>query len=625
MSVASTQAQKKIDLKILVVTDTAAVPLADGKFAQHTNTKAFAAAAEEAFVPFEVVDLDKEHRIDEAFLTTENGQHARFQAVVLPSRKPDKLTEAERTALDKFEKDFKIREFDAQEVPSTAIGLQSGVGGSLDGITASVRANGVGEPFSYLRGKLRFDPGSWGVLVAPDSSQQSRFTTHVAAPADSDNVLLGVFKDSEDRERMVLTASMNEYQFQFQALFPGILNWLTYGVHVGTERHYFAVHVDDVFMSDFRWSDEHQCISGHPGCDAPVSEIVMTADDARFLVGWQNTSLINPDQFKLDLVFNGQYHRNAGEFAADLDLAPEERAKWEDRLQMGQTLIDNRESFGWINHTYTHADLNPPADEDTIAGEITDNQTFATDFLSPTTALRYAANELVTGVHSGLSNGEDIEDNKNIGAALLRGGIQWIATDNSREKVQRKIGISEALTVPRFPMNLFADVGRKDEAVLRYNSIHKPNPPVTDYDTGILEGEEIRTLQHILQNSPRPHYAHQNNLAEDRLLYEVVDRVLTRYRETFAESAGLVNATMKQFGEEMTKQQDWRAVTAPTAYITNGMVVVPAADGVRAFPLTFPTGMELEGLTPYADSNTGWHSLNATAQIPLSSSVEYPR
>ncbi|NEB06965.1 hypothetical protein G3I78_49330, partial [Streptomyces sp. SID13726] len=130
-------------------------------------------------------------------------------------------------------------------------------------------------------------------------------------------------------------------------------------------------------------------------------------------------------------------------------------------------------------------------------------------------------------------------DNPNLAGALADNGIQWTASDNSREPQQRSAG-SSTLTVPRYPMNVYYNTGTKAEMADEYNWIYasaadgssgicENNPTSTclpgplDTATGYLSyivPQEARTaLGHAISGDPRPHYAHQSNLPQDRTLY----------------------------------------------------------------------------------------------------------
>ena len=71
----------------------------------------------------------------------------------------------------------------------------------------------------------------------------------------------------------------------------------------------------------------------------------------------------------------------------------------------------------------------------------------------------------MTGEHSGLHNAA-------MPAAINQTGIRWIAADNSREPAPYAIG--QATTVPRYPSNVYYNVGTMAEQLDEYNYIYLP-------------------------------------------------------------------------------------------------------------------------------------------------------
>jgi hypothetical protein len=172
-------------------------------------------------------------------------------------------------------------------------------------------------------------------------------------------------------------------------------------------------------------------------------------------------------------------------------------------------------------------------------------------------------------------------------------------------------------------MNLFYDVGTKAEALSRYAALHKRS--VTDYDREILEPEVAFTLQHVLSNSPLPHYAHQSNLAEEQLLYPIVDGVLRQYRATFASSVPLKNATMEELGTELQKQTSWTdagSAQVTAAYVRGDQVIITVRGEVDV-PLTLPAGASASGLEAYGAVQTGWHGVAQSESIQLPAAPGY--
>jgi hypothetical protein len=612
------------------------------------------AGLDEALVPCTEVDLTDSNRplIDDAFLAESLGtaqRMAKFQAVVLPSEAPPQLMEAELAALARFEREFGIRQFSSYVYPSPAVGLhaphEGGYDGSLDGVTAYVTEEGKADAFPYLRGPVPFDDldaqqtEATGYLAQPlpaDPSQGRSFRPLVTAPIPgADNkrgVLLGVYTDN-GREQLVMTAAVNAYQFQQQLLMPGIVHWLTRGVHLGTERNFFSVHIDDVFLPNARWSTSERCTIGAT-CqpDAPSPKILMSEDDVDFLEAWQTQY-----GMKLDLLFNGSGYDRAVAMGA---------------FPLGAQLLAKRTAFRWLSHTYNHLYLgcnedfsaDPVRCKTDAKGEvswasyqdvyeqITKNQDFA-----QRRGIDIDPHELVTGEHSGLRRAPlEPSDNPHLARALTNAGILWLGSDSSREWSLRRLG--SALTSPRYPMNVYYDAATVDETVDQYNFIYTsaanggsgqcerdptstciaPLDPATGFDAYIVPSDAHAMLMHVVANSPRAHFAHQANLAEDRVIYPFIERVLHDYRAAFATNADIVNASLSELGAELRNQQRWASSHADvSAYIQGDQLFIQRADAAtEQVPLTLPaaSGAPITSpLHPYGGQLTGWMPVGDTA------------
>ena len=254
---------RRVDLQFLVVKGGA----------EDFGTPMVRAGLDEGLVPYTVLDLTAKGRpqLDESFLvdtSVSNVRRARFQAVVLPSDRPVGLSDTELAALARFEREFHVRQLDAYVSPSAAVGLgPATASGTLDGATATVTAAGSAAAFAYLKAPVQFEDlvpslhETYGYLATPTAARDGQsFTPFVEAtlPGGGRGTILGAYNDA-GREELVLMVSMNQTQLAQQLLFPGIVNWLSQGVHLGRERVYLAMHVDDVFQDNGRWSPERHC------------------------------------------------------------------------------------------------------------------------------------------------------------------------------------------------------------------------------------------------------------------------------------------------------------------------------------------------------------------------------
>jgi hypothetical protein len=634
-------ADQRIDLKVLVVTDGG------------PSVSAIEDRLEVEGVPHRTVDLNDTNRpvIDTAFLqdTVSGAPRAKYQGVVLPNANPF-TNPAEMTAISGFETRFGIRQVDAFVFPNVAVGMNApGFAGPIDGTTANLSAAGVSGPFRYLKGPVRFEDNSpsvsesWAYLASPlPDTPSTRFEPYLTATAEGTSGTLAGVYTHDGRSEMALTFAYNSAQWQFRTIGHGIITWLTKGVHLGHSRNYFAVHVDDILLPDARWDTTHNCTPGED-CPAGVTtpDVRMTPADVTETVNWQQRS-----GFALDMYYN----------AAGSDEAIAQNGS--DPLTT--SLLANKARFRWANHTYEHLYLGCVQDTTVIpwrcatdaAGNVlyvskTDikDQISRNRSWAQSKGLSVPADELVTGEHSGLKIlPQQPADNPNLAPALDETGVKWIGSDASRDKGQRPLG--GALTVPRYPMSVFFNTGTKQEMADEYNWIYtsradggsgicednpatvtciQPIDTTTGYDNHIIPVDAPITLSHIVGNDPRPHYVHQTNLAEDRILYPMLDRILADYRTAYAANTPVVNQRMSALGAELKRQVTWRTVKNDvTAYVRSGKVTVQRPSGVSV-PLTVPEGTRdcsgllgcLLGGSVYGQTYSGERSAYLTATVTL--------
>ncbi len=527
-------------------------------------------------------------------------------------------------------------------------------------MTATATTAGKASGFGYLRGSLRiddFDPAvseSYGYLALPlpaDTTTGRSFeplvTTSIPATGEQAPIL-GVYRDN-GREELVSTFVYNGDQEHFLTLAHGMVTWLTRGIHLGHYRQYFSVHIDDVLLPNDRWSTEADCTAGadcNPNRDpavAPYNEpIRMTGADAAYLESWQRAR-----GFKLDLAYNAQ--------------GSAEAIAQKGRDELTDALLARKAEFRWINHTYGHEYLGCVKDysvrpwrctTDPVSGaivyvgkakiknEITRDVSWAT-----TRGIPVDKAELVTGEHSGLRALPQMQqDNPNFGPALTETGVTTTASDASREPLPRAVGA--ARTLPRYPMNIFYNVGTAAEEVDEYNWIYtsranggsglcednpatstciEPLDPATAFRSHIVPLETRIAMRHVLSVDPRPHYAHQSNLAEERILYPVVDEVLAEQRVTFAANTPVVNPRMREAAVALDNQQAWAAnKTKVTAYVSNGVVSVVNNTGAQLVPITLPSGSLNASGTAFGSAYAGersswvkiWQSSTETFRLP---------
>lgn len=615
-------ATQRIDLRVLVLDD--GTPW----------IAAIAGELEVEGVPFTTVQLGQPDRpsVTDTFLSTTD--HANFQAVVAPSADSALLTSAEWQSIHAFEATFSIREVDAYNWPSAAVGLSfPSYLGSMDAMVGTASAVARQSGFQYLDGPVPFGVGSYGYLAAPLTATSvpalapgDTFTTFlgITAPDGTATSAMGVYTH-DGLEQMVITTSFAFTQLQFKTVGHGLVTWMTRGVHLGYQRNYLTFHVDDAFSEDALWDSVHHCTPGED-CprDAngvslyPESTVRMTADDVTYAVAWQRAQ-----QYTLTLAFNGR-----GIAAGD---------------PLTTAFQSNASAFRWLNHGLSHIFQGCVQDftvvpwvcatdtagevqwtpQATIAAEITDNIVAGRSI-----GLPFDATEYLSGEHSGLRQApQQMVDNPNFGAALAATGVRTIGADASRESAGRSVGT--ALTVPRHPTALYYNTSTAAAAVDEYNWLYTsrvdggggycddnpatatciaPLDPATGFAGYIVPTDAAYDLGFVLSNDPRPFYAHTSNLTGDRLLYPLLDTMLFGYRATHATNAPVVNLTLTQAATALQRQATWASDRdVVTAYTDGNLVTIVNPTG-HPVPVTLPTNSSVAGaqLQSYGGELSAW-------------------
>ncbi|MFF1794488.1 hypothetical protein ACFVXQ_09700 [Kitasatospora sp. NPDC058263] len=655
-------AAPRIDLTVLVISDGGPA------------SAAIAAELKSQGTPYKLVDLNDAGRpvINAAFLSDSlNGQpRGKFQGIVLPNDNPFAAGSAEMAAIAAYEAAFGVRQVDAYTYARPEVGLNyaadPGYMGSLDGFQGQVSTAGLAGPFGYLKGSVPFednDPAvgeSYGFLATPLTTLPAgaSFTPLVETTIPGTTTkgsLVGEYSH-DGRKELVVTFVYNQYQQQYRLLARGIVDWITQGVHLGYDRNYFAAHVDDVFLADDRWDTVLKCTPGDvtcpPGTPETADPIRMTVADAQYAKQWQTAN-----NFTMDMVFNGG---GSEDWKADHSVTTD---------PVVDQMVADQTSYRWVNHTYTHPYLGCLQDVSVVPWKCTKDTAGNTVWVDQATITSQIKNnidwaaarnlhidktELVTGEHSGLLTApQETSDNPYLAPSLVANGVKWTASDASRETGQRAVG-SSVLTVPRYPMNVFYNAATAKEETDEYNWIYTsvanggsgvcennanstclPTPldVNTGYQSYIVPLEARIDLGHVLSNDPRPHFIHQSNLSEDRIVYPVLEKVLSTYRALHADNAPIVNLAQKDLGAEFQRRAAWNAALTAgqvTAYRVGDTVTVSAPAGVLV-QATMPTGTTQKLAigsgafgTAYAGTLSGWvkpGALQSSVQLKLAAAV----
>jgi hypothetical protein len=576
----------RIEMRILLLGESGTEP----------GYETWATSLARASVPFDAIALaDQPSRLS---IVRPDGT-VRYQALILAK---DGLLESaldpeQRAALDGLECDPGLRRLTAYAYPGPSHGLTPPIwSGRLDNITACLTERGL-EVFPYLRGSLPIDPGTWGYLATPDPDDC--FESLLVAPDGSS--LLGIHRDGDGRERMVQTFDANSGQVQGQLLRQGILAWLTRGTHLGYQRNYLSVQVDDVLLPNHSWDPERHATAIDNG-----GILRMTADDAARTARWSRARGI-----RLDLACNGG---GSQRYVCERGI---------DRDPLLDALLAERDAFGWINHTFEHRNLDEASTE-AIEREIEKNLEWAAEH-----GIEFEPQVVITGAHTGLANLAATPprgENRNLAPALSARKIRFLACDASRpyahgglEPDSRRVPAGapfvtgSALAIPRYPTALAHDVATAEQMLDRLRSTGQA--PDESWPQ-LLSREARRILVKLLGNDPRPHFFHQSNLlpsgtgengSSSSLGCELLDRVLSLYQSLTLPSMPIGQPTLAEIGRGLLRLEAWREAAARghiVAYLEgNGVRIVNRATAPIELPLTGTVLGE-----EYGGRRSGWIS-----------------
>jgi hypothetical protein len=132
----------------------------------------------------------------------------------------------------------------------------------------------------------------------------------------ADQVLAGVYEhpDSDLQANVAeleLNFDYNASHLQWLIVAPGLINWVTGGTHLGLQRNYVEMDIDDTFTPDNAWSTT---MHHKPYFDADSQRMSQVGNDVTISGDWSNpTQEKDPSArpagepatpFRLDQLFN---------------------------------------------------------------------------------------------------------------------------------------------------------------------------------------------------------------------------------------------------------------------------------------------------------------------------------
>jgi len=334
-----------------------------GSGASDPTTTAWEAALSQEGVPYTEVTATNTANLGSwsvALPALTAGSTGNYNGVVIADSPAD-FAAGQLTALDTYEAQFGVRQFDGYVYPSTTLGVTAVGAGALDGTSAQMTTPGL-SVLPGLAGPLAFDVGSYGY---PATVSSSAFTSWLSYTGGTTSLGGAYQHPSTDAQANVQEAALffayNQNQTQWHVLAPALINWVTQNAHLGLFRNYVSLHLDDMFNSDNTWDTTTHTTSLTATAQMSAADIAAAAQWSRL------------NNFRIDWAFNGGVSSsNASPATADAQLAQFQATD----PATGKSYAGD---FGWINHTWDHATLDQGCTTTNyIEAEINQNAAFAT-------------------------------------------------------------------------------------------------------------------------------------------------------------------------------------------------------------------------------------------------------
>ena len=344
----------------------------------------------------------------------------------------------------------------------------------------------------------------------------------------------------------------------------------------------------------------------------------MKSTDLTALVTWQNKSKspTTPNGIITEWAFNGE--GASGVYANDT-LTP--------------AVIANQAQFRFVNHTYTHLNLDSPVTAAETMDELQRNHDVATNQLRLT---NYQKEAFVNPDISGLTNPAAQQ-------GLANFGIKYEISDTSQPGWNNPspnagfISTSGVLIIPRRPTNLFYNLDTSARWVSEYNCYYGPTgtcaggafrywPTNLTYQQ-ILDKESDVMLQYLLKWDIDPLMFHQANTRNigtatnpRSLQGDLINATLKKYRSMY--NLPILNVSQSEIGRRMASRMAYNSsgVKGAISKSTSGQCTMTISTvSQAAIPVTGPvTGVPVGTTTEtYGGQTISFVPLSAGQSVPL--------
>jgi len=515
---AGTRVVDPIDLKLLVVS-------ADGK---QPGFAAITAFLQQVGIPYDTLIATQQQLVPS--MLWDGGVHGYYQGIILETGAlvyqaadgtwPSAFDADEWNALWEYEAMFGIRQVTFYTAPfgypeSYGLDLVTSVDTTAKPIQATLTLAGR-EIFPYLNAATPVEFNNAWVYLA--NVLDLAVTTPLLTTPEG--YAIASINSANGRENLTITADHNPYLKHSMLLSYGVLDWVTKGIFLGERHVNLDIQVDDIFIDDDIWDTITRT-------DTTGLTYRMTGDDLNTANTWQSQVRANNATARtlaLEWAFNGE--GTTGIYTPDT-LTP--------------AVQGVKNSFGWVNHSFTHADLDTITRDATIT-ELRRNDDVARNVLKlPATS--YFKDAFVQPDISGLNNPAFLQGAKDFGLKYLISNTSLPEWNNPSPNAGFYSQAQPSLLIiPRRPTNLFYNLTTPDQWVSEYNYYYGPGGIWEYWDHNltyaeILDKESDMWLSYLLKWDLDPLMFHQANLrayAESHsLLSDLVDATLAKYNQVY--------------------------------------------------------------------------------------------
>lgn len=411
----------------------------------------------------------------------------------------------------------------------------------------------------------------------------------------------------DGRQNLAITAANNPYLIHSLQLAYGTINWLTKGVYLGYRKVWINPQVDDLLIDSDMWDIAAQS-------DTTGLLFRLSGTDITKAVAWQTSvrrSFPLASSLTLEWAYNGE--GASGIYSPDT-LTPAVR--------------QNRSAFTFVNHTYTHANL----DAITYAqatSELQQNHQTATSL----GLTRYFSDTMVQPDISGMTNAEFHRAAKDF-------GIKYMISDTSRpgwNNPSPNAGFYSTyqpsiLIIPRRPTNLFYNLSTPAEWVSEYNCFYGPTGICAggqfrywDHDltyAEILDKESDMLLQYLLKWDIDPLMFHQANVraydGANSLLGDLLKETLRKYSQVYNVPVQFI--TQHDIGLRMAQRMTYNNARVTATLIPCQSITLRTVGAAR-IPVTGIVYGPAGNREVYGGQTTSFVSLSANQSITLPAPV----